>query len=362
MKGALLLLFALAACASGNPGGDPPLDPMEVPSLDGVPALLRPEPEEYLPGSSLLRGALAFELGEVQRSAALLQNARAQPEASARVGALHAWVLLEAGGAEAAQAVAEEGVVRWPGAPQSRAVLAEALLRRDEPEIARAMLQPLVDRGVQDPYVLALHARTAFAQQRWQETLQQLDRLAVRGPLDDRMLRMRARALEGAGRPQDAIPLYERLAAEADVDPILLEEMAFAALRAARSTRNQPLYGRAESLLQRVTALDPQHARAHAGIAECAAARGQVDIAQAAWRRALEVDPADVESGLALAVSLAQNRDRAGAERQLRELRRQPLNAEQARRVDEALADLLSPQGVEGGESEEVGTTGEGGR
>lgn len=342
MKAAAIFVLLVAACAAPGP------DPTEagvalsaVPELATVPPFLRPSRSDYGSGGALLQGAVAYDLGDSVYAAARLEAARRIDDAPPSATALHAWVLFDAADPQAAQAVATEGLYTYPQSAAIRAVLVEALLRQARVADAATELAAIPAEAAGARFVLSLRARTAYAEQRYLDSLRALDLLVVSGPMDARMVRLRARTLEALGRSADAIPLYEQLAASADSDPMLLEEMAFAVLRAASATGEIPLYARAEVLLRRVAALDPQHARAHAGIGVCSAARGEAELAHSAWGRALELNPADVDSALALSASLHADGQEAAAIRLLEDIQRQPMGGDERRRVQAALHKLL---------------------
>jgi len=341
------------------------LQSSELPRLDGVPRLVRPADSDYVRDGALLRGGLAWDAGDTRRAATRLEAAKRAPGAPVSAWALHAWVVLGEAGPRAAESVAREGLTAFPFDPALRAVLADALLgaasevggagpdatafravseRRTAGTDAEVLLEPLLD-GAQaaDPYVLRLGARAALWCGDTESALHRLDRLALTGPLDADLVRLRARTLEVAGRHAEALPLYEQLAEAGDADPLLLEEMAFATLAAARATGEVPHFDRAAALLARVVELDPQHAEAWAGLAACAAARGQQAEAVAAWRRVLELEPAYVQVGLALADYLRMAGDEEAAEAVLDGLLLQPLQPAEAALVRQALT-VADPQ------------------
>lgn len=337
MKGAFIFVLLVASCAAPQPDStEAGIAVGVLPELRTVPALLRPLASDYGAGGALLQGAVAYDLGDPTYAATRLEVARRMADAPPSATALHAWVLFDAADAEAAQSVAMEGLSSYPYSAAIRAVLAEALLRQGLVAEAAEELRAIPSEAASEGFVLSLRARVAYSEQRFQESLRALDLLVLNGPLDPRMVRLRAQTLEALGHAGDAVPLYEQLAAAAESDPLLLEEMAFAVLRAASASGDVPLFARAEFLLRRVTALDPQHARAHAGIGNCAGARGEVELAQAAWNRALELNPADVDTALALATSLHADGQKEEALRLLQDIQRQPMSGDAHRRVQAA--------------------------
>ncbi len=345
MKGAAIFVLLVAGCAAPEPDStEAGIVGDALPELRTVPALLRPLPSDYGSGGALLQGAVAFDLGDPVYAATRLEVARRSADAPPSATALHAWVLFDAADAQAAQAVAMAGLHTYPRSAAIRAVLTEALLRQGRVAEAAGELRVIPAEAAGESFVLSLRARTTYAEQRFEDCLRALDLLVLSGPLDARMVRLRAQTLEALGRASDAVPLYEQLAAGAESDPLLLEEMAFAILRAASTTGDEPLYSRAEVLLRRLTALDPQHARAHAGIGNCAAARGELELAQSAWGRALELNPADVDTAITLAISLHESGEGAQAIRLLQDIQRQPMSGNEHRRVQAAQRKLAGEE------------------
>jgi tetratricopeptide (TPR) repeat protein len=349
MKGTVIVVSLLCACAGPAAPASPPLQSSELPRLDGVPRLVRPADSDYVRDGALLRGGLAWDAGDTRGATTRLEAAKRAPDAPDSAWALHAWMVLDEVGPRAAESVAREGLAAFPFDPALRAVLAEALLgaaaeRRTAGADAEVLLGPLLD-GAQatDPYVLRLGARAALWCGATDRALHRLDRLSLSGPLDTDLVRLRARTLEAAGRHAEALPLYEQLAESGDADPLLLEEMAFATLTAARATAEVAHFDRASALLARVVELDPQHAEAWAGLAACAAARGLDADAIAAWRRVLELEPAYVPVALELADYLRAAGDAQAAEAVLNGLLLQPLQPAEAALVRQALT-VTSPQ------------------
>jgi cellulose synthase operon protein C len=122
-----------------------------------------------------------------------------------------------------------------------------------------------------------------------------IDRLAARGQDDPEILRALAALHARRGDVGRALPLLERLAElspEAAIDHLTRAvELALAHYRDAD----------AERYAQRAVALRPRDAKAHRLAASLHARRDQIGQARAAYQRAAELEPRDVETWIRLA-------------------------------------------------------------
>ncbi|MCK6442766.1 tetratricopeptide repeat protein [Elstera cyanobacteriorum] len=130
---------------------------------------------------------------------------------------------------------------------------------------------------------------------RTEAALTELTEALSRHPEDAGLARTLALAHIRAGRAAAALPLYEALLADA-ADPTLSRDYAEALIKAGRTADAVPL-------LRAVTEALPDDAAAWFLLGEAARAVGESEAAQAAYRQALTLDPADrLGAGPALAL------------------------------------------------------------
>lgn len=298
-----------------------------------VPLPLRPSADELARSPGLAKGVDLLERGRTTEAAMAFESARRREAVGDRCAALHAWTLRDAATADAAERVAREAIARYGATPPLAYALATALERQGRDVEALALLRDVLRVWPDDPVLVREAAGAALSAGDPEAALALLDPLVARGPLGPESLRLRARALVEAGRPEEGWILLERLARTAPPDPALTEDLALAAAAVAERSGLEDHHRRAVELLREVVAWDPQHQRAWFLLGRSLAALGQAGEAEAALRRALELDPADAEAALLLAEVLVEAGRRDEACRCLDEALRRPLAPDELERV-----------------------------
>jgi tetratricopeptide (TPR) repeat protein len=333
------LLAGSCAWISGEHAEPAAVNAAELPIMRRIPLWIRP-PAPELERSSGLRDAVALlEAGEYLPAAVLLQRLRAAPSSSAELAALQSWSLGEAGSVPEAEQVARAALAEFGAATAPvQYALAVACELGAKPEPAYQAYLYVLAAHPADPVILLACGRTALAAGQPAAAVTFFDRLALQKNLDLDQNRMRARALAEAGEFDNALDVYEAMARAQPDDPTLLAETAVAAFNIARKSKQAEHRRRTGELLERVTELDPQHADAFRMLGMNRAAAGDLAGAEESLRRALELAPAQVETGVTLSEVLVGRLRPAEARLVLQELLRQPLTREE---VDEVHARLL---------------------
>jgi tetratricopeptide (TPR) repeat protein len=346
---AAVLLLATTSCAllfgerGGADAGAEAAAAEYAQAFSRIPAWVRPSPRDF-GRSEELRGAVALlERREPVSAAIRLQSLRARERWGPEVTALHAWALVESGSAADARRVALDGLAEHgAGAVALHYALAVAAEVSAQPAEALAAYRRVLAQAPGDAVMLRACARTALASGDAVAALEHLAGLpdAVTGADGLELARLRAAALSGAGRHAEALAVHERVAAANAEDFSLRASAAAGAFAAAEAAGEQDLRARARALVEAVTAADPQHAEAHWMLGRLAAGLGDVDAAEAALRRTLELDPARVDAGILLAQLLDETLRKDDARAVLFELLRQPLSAAQVEAVQRRLLEL----------------------
>jgi tetratricopeptide (TPR) repeat protein len=335
---AAVLLLATPSCALlfGERGGtdaDAAATAEYAQAFRRIPAWVRPSERDF-GRSEELRGAVALlERREPVSAAIRLQSLRARERWGPEVSALHAWALVESGSTADARRVALDGLAEHGAdAPSLHYALAVAAELSAQPAEALAAYRRVLARAPGDAVLLRACARTALASGDAAIALEYLAGLpdAVTGADGLELARLRAAAWSGAGRHAEALAVHERVAAAHADDFALRAAAAAGAFAAAEAAGEQAL---------RVAA-DPQHAEAHWMLGRLAAGLGDMDAAEAALRRTLEIDPARVDAGFLLAGLLDDTLRKDDARTVLFELLRQPLSAAQVEAVQRRLLEL----------------------
>ncbi len=338
-----VLIAALAAgsCAwfGGAPAREPAADAAELPDMRRIPPWIRPSAAELASSADLRAAVVLVEQGEFLAAAVLLQRARVATSFGPEPAALHAWSLSEAGSTAESEQVARAALAEFgPEPPSLHYALAVACELRGKPEPAYQSYLRVLLGHPEDPVLLRACARTALASGQPGAALTFHDRLALLGPLELADQRARAEALTAAQEFDGALSVYEAMVRDHPADALLLAEAATAAYELARDSQLAEHRRRAGVLLVQLTEADPQHAAAFRMLGANCAGAGDLPGAEAALRRALEIEPAQCEAGLQLAQVLVGRNQPAAARRVLQDLLRQPLAREE---VDEVRARLL---------------------
>jgi tetratricopeptide (TPR) repeat protein len=345
---AAVLLLATPSCALlfGERGGtdaDAAATAEYAQAFRRIPAWVRPSERDF-GRSEELRGAVALlERREPVSAAIRLQSLRARERWGPEVSALHAWALVESGSTADARRVALDGLAEHGAdAPSLHYALAVAAELSAQPAEALAAYRRVLARAPGDAVLLRACARTALASGDAAIALEYLAGLpdAVTGADGLELARLRAAAWSGAGRHAEALAVHERVAAAHADDFALRAAAAAGAFAAAEAAGEQALRVRARALVEAVVAADPQHAEAHWMLGRLAAGLGDMDAAEAALRRTLEIDPARVDAGFLLAGLLDDTLRKDDARTVLFELLRQPLSAAQVEAVQRRLLEL----------------------
>lgn len=308
----------------------------------------------HLPGSDLdhapqLREAMVQLSREAPgRAAILLQKLLADPQLgvllSDHVVALHAWALLQDGDPAAAQVAAREGVQRFGTTPSL--VFVSAAIQEAEGEAMQALsgYRQLLNLLENEPFTLRACARTAIAAEDGLEALVHLDRLMVVEPLDLEHRMLRVEALYGAGRFAEGLALTQQLVAEFPQDFPLRAELVTRSHLAAVATGQADTYLQTLPLLEDLAELAPQRADVFLMLGSSHLFLGGRNEAKEAFDRCLEVEPKQVEAGLAYAALLAEDREFEAAGEILLSLLRQPILAQEVEQVQQRMLELVRLQ------------------
>jgi tetratricopeptide (TPR) repeat protein len=309
-----------------------------------IPAWLRPTEEDIQLANGLLDAVGMLKEEQSEQAAMRLQQLRAENTLGNEVGGLHSWALLQAGQIEAAATVARDAIVEFGATPALAFAMAQVFEQENNPAEAFPLYRDLSTLAPRDLLVLSACARTAVACERGADALLYLDRLMLIEPLSVTQKRLRAQALELAGRPEDALSLYEQMSAERPDDFALLADMASASFATAKRSGEVSHYENAVLLLERLTAAAPQHSEAFFMLATARQEIGRNAEAAIAYDRCLEVDPGNVEAGLAYATLLAAGGDAQASADVLLSLLRQPISGKDVERVQSRLMTLRLPE------------------
>lgn len=317
---------------------------LEVQGMGHIPAWLRPTSADIQVANGLLDAVGMLKEGQSEQAAMRLQQLRGENALGNEVCALQSWALLQAGQTESAATVARDGVVEFGATPALAFAMAQVFEQENNPREAFPLYRDLSTLATKDLLVLTACARTAVACGQGADALFYLDRLMLIEPLSVDQKRLRAHALELAGRPEDALSLYEQMSAERPDDFALLADMASASFATAQGSGEPSHYENAVQLLERLTAAAPQHGEAFFMLATARQELGLDAAAAVAYDRCLEVEPSNVEAGLAYATLLAAGGSAQASADVLLSLLRQPISGKDVERVQSRLMTLRLPE------------------
>jgi tetratricopeptide (TPR) repeat protein len=329
-----------APLAQSEPSPRAFADALQVQGMGHIPAWLRPTSADIQLANGLLDAVGMLKEGQSGQAAMRLRQLRAENSFGNEVSALHSWALLQAGQTQAAETVARDGIVEFGATPALAFAMAQVFEQENNCAEAFPLYRDLSTLANKDILVLAACARTAVACGRGADALFYLDRLMLIEPLSMEQKRLRGQALELADRPEDALSLYEQMSAENPEDFALLDDMASASFATAQRSGEISHYENAVSLLERLTAVAPQHSEAFFMLATARQELGRDTEAAMAYDRCLETDPGNVEAGLAFATLLAASGDPQASADVLLSLLRQPISGKDVERVQSRLMTL----------------------
>lgn len=312
-------------------------------SFRRVPEWVRPSVRDFSRSEELRQAVGELERREPLRAAIRLQSLRAQERWGPEVTALHAWALIETGGAAEGRSIALDGFVEHgneePSLHYAVAVAAELMGRNVE---ALTSYELVLESHPAEPVLRRACARTALAAGRADTALAHLQRLpdTVEGSEGLELAQLRAAACFATSRYADAVAEHERVSRAYPDDLALQVSSAAGAFAAAEAAGSQELRERARTLVDALAELDPQHSDAQWMLGRLAAGLGDISAAETALRRTLELDPARMDAGLLLASLLDDSLRQDEARTVLFELMRQPLSAEQVEEVQRRILEL----------------------
>lgn len=169
-------------------------------------------------------------------------------------------------------------------------------------------------RVVSAVIVLALGVASFHRSEAWRNSVNLWSDASGKNPGSVDLMSVLASSYRDAGRTEDAVAAYRATFAMPGTFTEPRQEQA-ALLDAARLYMEQGYFTEAEPLLVRLTARFPAHAAGFATLADCLAATGRQEAAEAAYHRALDLDAGAVQALIGLATLLLDRNqpDRAGA-------------------------------------------------
>ena len=147
-----------------------------------------------------------------------------------------AWMMMEQGRTEAAEALASEGVRLLPGSLEIRRVWGDLASRRGDIAAAAERFGDAVRRHPEDRDVTVRYIRALTALARIDDAWAALTEARRRWPKDRALIEQAVDLAEGAGRSDDVFALWQTLAADPEADAGLVLDLAWRLFQAGRST------------------------------------------------------------------------------------------------------------------------------